>query len=375
MSAPPPHRRVTPPDPAISDSIRIARVLGILGLVMIHVPPWHVDLGDPPRPIDGFDLLFLYCQELFGRASVPLLSVISGYLMTRLDAGLPIADRLAKKARTLLVPLLCWNMVAVAIGAVLDRALPAWSPLQWADELVALTSEPAIHPLYFLRDMFLCALLYPVLRALLDRAPGLTLTAVLLLSMTGFTRPLFIGSGPLLFFSAGVAIALGKLAAKPSPTGRWLIAVAALLAPAFTTAVTSRMLIAGTDRWLEAGFTMGLFAERLFGAWAVWMLAGWTLRRRWAPTVLAIEPMIFLIFCSHVLWLGLAWHLLSKAGIGYGHPLYPIFFLTAPLQALAAGAALHALLARFAPGALPVLCGGRMGRAGMPRPKPAAEPA
>ena len=81
---------MTPVSREISDSIRVARVIGILGLVIIHVPPWRIDLGDPPRAIGAFDLIFLYCQELFGRASVPLLSVISGYLMVHQHE--PVAD-------------------------------------------------------------------------------------------------------------------------------------------------------------------------------------------------------------------------------------------------------------------------------------------
>lgn len=377
MSGGPPDRHTSRLTPAISDSIRIARVVGILGLVLIHVPPWHVDLGDPPRAIEPFDLIFQYCQELFGRASVPLLSIISGYLMVTLDSGLSPLIRLAKKGRSLLVPLLCWNLIAVLLAAILDRSLPDRSWIEWADELVALSAEPAIHPLYFLRDMFLCAILYPLLRALLDRWPIPTLLAFLILSLSDLTYPVFIGSGPFLFFSIGIAIALGKLHGAPGPIAGRLIILLALLAPAFTTAIKTAML---TDAYdlppLEMAFTAGLFVERVFGAWATWLLAGWILRRPWADRVKAIEPMIFLVFCSHVLWLGLAWTLLGRLGLDYDHPLYPLFFLTTPLQALAAGVAIDAVLRRVAPRLLAILCGGRMpparpGRtAALPEPRP-----
>ncbi|KQX18087.1 hypothetical protein ASD39_17755 [Sphingomonas sp. Root50] len=344
-----------------------------MGLVIIHVPPWRIDLGDPPRAIGAFDLVFQYCQELFGRASVPLLSIISGYLMVRLDTGIAPRARLAKKAWSLLVPLFCWNLIAVLLAAILDGGLPERSWLGWANELFALTAEPAILPLYFLRDMFVCAILYPLLRALIGRWPVPAILFALAITLADWTYPLFIGSGPFLFFTVGVGVALGKVRARPGRTATALIAAAALLVPAFTTSVTTAMLTGAFDQpTLDAAFTAGLYLERVFGAGATWLLAGWVVRQPWAGRVTAIEPMIFLVFCSHVLWLGLAWNVLHRIGLDYDHPLYPLFFLTAPLQALAAGVALHAVLSRIAPRLLAVLCGGRTpsarpGRATTPR--------
>ncbi|KKC27772.1 acyltransferase family protein [Sphingomonas sp. SRS2] len=345
----------------ISDSIRVARVLGILGLVIIHVPPWRVDLGDPPRAIETFDLIFLYCQELFGRASVPLLSVISGYLMVHQHGAIDALQRLSKKARSLLVPLVGWNVIAVLLSVALARHLPFSSIGEAANALFALTAEPAIHPLYFLRDIFLCAVLFPLIRLAVERAPIASLTLIAILSLAGWTWPLFVGSGPLLFFTAGVAIALGKLSAKPDLRQKRLIIAAGLLAPAFTTAVMVQMLLdtAGAD-WLKLAFAMGLFLERICGAWFVWIVARWVLRQRWNPLIQAIEPYIFIVFCSHVLWLGLAWRLIEAAGVTYHHPLYPLFFATAPFQALAAGLAIAAVLRRVSPSLLGLLCGGRI---------------
>lgn len=351
---------MTPISREISESIRVARVIGILGLVIIHVPPWRIDLGDPPRAIGAFDLIFLYCQELFGRASVPLLSVISGYLMVHQHGAIGLLSRLRKKGRSLLAPLVGWNLIAILLTAALSRHLPYTTPRQWADALFAFSAEPAIHPLYFLRDIFLCALLFPLIRLAVDRAPIATLALVAILSLAGWTYPVFVGSGPLLFFTAGVAIALGKLSAEPDRLHQQMIVVAALLAPGFTTAVMARMLIdpASAD-WLKHPFTVGLFVERICGAWFVWIAARWTLRQQWNPLIQTIEPFIFIIFCSHVLWLGAAWHLLEAAGMGYNDPLYPLFFFTAPLQALGAGLAVAAILRRLSPVLLGLLSGGR----------------
>ncbi|KRB86225.1 hypothetical protein ASE00_05710 [Sphingomonas sp. Root710] len=347
--------------PDISDSIRVARVIGILGLVMIHVPPWRIDLGDPPRSIEAFDLFFLYCQELFGRASVPLLSVISGYLMVQQHGAMNAATRLRKKARSLLIPLVGWNLIAVLLTTALTRHAPYTTVGEWTNGLLAISKEPAIRPLYFLRDIFLCALLFPLIRLAIDRAPVATLTLVAIVSLAGWTYPLFIGSGPLLFFTAGVAIALGKLSAEPDPRQKRLLMIAALLVPGFTAAVMVEMLVGPASAgWLQLAFTIGLIVERICVAWFVWIVARWTLRQRWNPLIQAIEPYIFIIFCSHVLWLALAWHLLEAAGISYDHPLYPLFFATAPLQALLAGLGAAMILRRISPALLGLLCGGRV---------------
>lgn len=345
----------------ISDSIRVARVIGILGLVIIHVPPWRVELGDPPRAIEAFDLAFLYCQELFGRASVPLLSVVSGYLMVHQHGAIGALSRLRKKGRSLLAPLVGWNLIAILLATAMSRHLPYATLREWADALFAFGSEPAIRPLYFLRDIFVCALLFPLIRLAIDRAPVATLTLIAILSLAGWTYPLFVGSGPLLFFTTGVAIALGKLSADPDRRQKHLIIAAALLAPGFTTAVMTEMLIdPGSADWLKLAFTIGLFIERICGAWFVWLFARWMLRQRWNPLIQAIEPYIFVIFCSHVLWLAVAWHLLEAAGITYRHPLYPLFFFTAPFQALVAGLTAAAILRRLSPTLLGLLCGGRV---------------
>lgn len=345
----------------ISDSIRVARVIGILGLVIIHVPPWRVELGEPPRAVEAFDLVFLYCQELFGRASVPLLSVISGYLMVHQHGDIGAAARLGKKARSLLVPLVGWNMIAILLTAAMTRQLPYQTLDQWADALLAITSEPAIHPLYFLRDIFVCALFFPLIRLAVERATMASLALVAAASLAGWTYPLFVGSGPLLFFTAGVAIALGRLSADLDGYQKRLLAAAALLAPAFTTAVMVQMLVdPAEEERLKAAFTIGLFVERICGAWFVWTVARWTLRQRWNPLVQAIEPYIFMVFCSHILWLTAAWNVLEAGGLSYDHPLYPLFFATAPFQALAAALALSAVLRRSSPRLLRLLCGGRV---------------
>jgi hypothetical protein len=57
--------------PVSSDAIRIARVLCIVCMAYVHMRQPNVD----------FPIVWAVVVDTLGRASVPLLSVISGYLM------------------------------------------------------------------------------------------------------------------------------------------------------------------------------------------------------------------------------------------------------------------------------------------------------
>jgi len=344
----------------LSAQIGIARSLCILGLVLIHVPPWHIDLGDPPRALAPFDLFFIYAQELFGRASVPLLSVISGYLLVRTTAQLAYADRLRRKVRTLIVPLLLWNGLAVLLDALALGIVPA-DMAGWANALLALTGAPKIQPLYFLRDMFLCAMLYPLIATALRRSVMITLTILALVTVSGVAERLFIGSGPLLFFSFGVAAAQGGLPELPAARIRPYIVVGALVMAALSTLVQVDMLerpwSLGAGQWL---FAVVLMVERILGALLFWFAAGAFARGPWRTALIAIEGYVFFLFCSHVLWLALAWKAFERFGGSYDGSLYPVFFVTAPWSSLAAAIFGAETLRRFSPAVARLACGGRM---------------
>ena len=63
----------------LSDAIRIARVVCILSMVSVHVWPGATRVLAADTPFSGF---FQVMIEYLGRGSVPLLSLVSGYLLT-----------------------------------------------------------------------------------------------------------------------------------------------------------------------------------------------------------------------------------------------------------------------------------------------------
>lgn len=350
-------------DRLTSDRIKAARVICILALVFVHVPPWVPQLGTPPRDLAAFDYAFVFLQEALSRTSVPLLSVLSGYLLVATEAGGRYVALLRRKARSLLLPLLLWNLLSLLLRLVVGEVEPA-SPMGWLNRLLAVNGMPLILPLYFLRDIFLCVVVFPLLAWLLRRWAGTTVFLLVALAVAGVLDAVLINPLILAFFAVGCALGMGTFPIKRLPpaavTGAAFVVVALV-----ATAAAIRAVGGGIPGYVPHGdwdwpHQLLLFTQRAVGAMVFWHLAGLLVRSAWARAAMAIEPFVFFLFCSHTLVLGAAWRLLVAAGVDYGEPAYAVFYFTAPLTCfiVAVGAA-TALLA-VAPGLLKPLCGGRL---------------
>ena len=95
----------------VSDTIRLARVLCILLLVYAHAQPYQP--GTPEDWLSPMGLIH-YLRQLLGHTSVPLLSLVSGYLLARLLDTRAYTEELGRKGFSLIVPLLLWNLVYLA---------------------------------------------------------------------------------------------------------------------------------------------------------------------------------------------------------------------------------------------------------------------
>ena len=362
---PPPAADAHPSDARQSDAIRLSRLICILGVVYAHA--WTgLDGGSLIQAAStGQGLLRIAVVEVFGRSAVPLLGLIAGWLAAGSAARRPYGAFLAGKARTLLVPMVLWNAIAIVIvcGAVALGLIlgPTPSSVWWVlDELFCLATPNDINvQTPFLRDLFVCMAAVP----LLARAPRWILFAAIVgalaWAVSGIASPVLLRPPILLYVLVGVAIRRMDLAAAVGATRL------AVLAPPF-------VLLAALAIWLEAGGGAGrLLAPAMAGGldvllrltaaalfWALaWRLAG-SVRAR---PLLRLEPYAFLLFCDHLILMWLGGPLIGAVTGPLGSPLYPIFLLLQPVLALAATVALGQALARVAPRAGRLLSGGRLG--------------
>ena len=148
--------------------IQSARVISIFFMAYAHVSPGIVEADIAARGVRGVDFLFLFLGSLVAKSAVPLLSVLSGWLLFDTLNGRPFQGILRSKVRTLLVPMVLWNAVLLGlIGLfVLGTGEEKWLPqsgLGLLNGLFSLTGPPANIHLAFLRDLFVCVLLSPVM--------------------------------------------------------------------------------------------------------------------------------------------------------------------------------------------------------------------
>lgn len=338
------------------NAICVARVLCIGGLILIHMAPYS-----DPKPFAsagaGAQWTYAYVVQLLARASVPLLSVVSGFLLaSSLSTARLWKTAIAKRIRSLLIPLVLWNAISLAWSAIVSGQAAPQGVLGWSNALVGVTSFPALDPLHFLRDLFLCALAAPLLAQVLRRVGWWAPAALMVLCLGGWQRPLILSDSILPFFTAGLGLGLGLLQARPPKA--WIIILAGLTTPA----VAAALVVAQTKDagpYIDAVSQMMLFAQRIAGAALFWLVATRLAKAPFGALLTKAEPVAFLVFCSHPFVIAGAWALYKMMGFDLVSPAYVVFAAAAPFVCFAAAILIAAVGRRLAPWPLAVLTGGK----------------
>lgn len=356
------------PDPVaidISGGIAAARVLAIFFMMYVHVWPGigfiRMNLAD----MSGFQRIATFVIDVLGRSSVPLLTIISAFLLRKALGRRSWAEATVGKARTLIVPMTCWCAIFLMLASVVElagsqrSALPEPALLPLLNSLFALTEMPAIAPLGFLRDLFVCTLLAPLLVRGMDRAPIPLLLGVLAFACWNPENWLILRPQILLFFLIGLGVAGGWR--LPGLRDRWMAAAVA----AALLFVGARFLVANLEL-VEAISNPGWFQRlmsnvaRLAVSYLFW-LAALRAMQGWArPALLKLEPYIFLTFCSHVI----LFRMLGMTGLDPAAFYYPLLFALQPVMAVVAAIIFARTMAHVWPSLLKLLNAGRL-----PRPR------
>lgn len=168
----------------LSKRIWATRYFMVIGIIVLHLPEY--------QPLREVETAFEYVKAFFShgifRATVPVLTVISGYLVFRSRLYLTPLNLVQKKAKSVLIPLLLWNLPLVFIIYLSQKhnllshnfsaQLYPIEPINWIDALTGLFSSPVNYPLNFLRDLFAVSLLAPLFGFVLNRAPYLGLALI-----------------------------------------------------------------------------------------------------------------------------------------------------------------------------------------------------
>lgn len=356
----------------LSSAIGVARVLCILGIVYVHA--WTglvgsdlIKLNETPQGMLRWSLI-----ELLGRSSVPLLSIISGWLVAASLAKRGWHSFLGGKMRTILAPMVLWNALAIMFvsGAAWLGWIQAPMPTTWwwtIDELFCLATPDDINvQMSFLRDLFVCMLAAPLLVRLPKWTLGLIAALTIGWVVSGVSLIVLLRPSILLFFIVGILARRHDLAAWMASRPIILVASAYIV---FATAlvwletvgeargINDQTLLVSVD--LVMRFTTALFF------WSIaWRLAD----TRIGQWLLRFEPYAFLMFCSHLIMIWLGGPFIGQWTGTMGSPLWPAFLLVQPLLVLGATLLLGHTLNAISPAAATLLSGGRLS------PAPARQP-
>lgn len=354
---------ILPADPdRRSDAISIARVICILGVVYVHA--WTGRNGVELEGLRGTpqEIFRWILMEAMGRSAVPLLGLISGWLVAGSSRTRNWSSHLARKARTIALPMILWNMIGIVAvpGAALYFSLQAPTPQSWewvAQEIFILSRNPDINvQMPFLRDLFLCMLAAP----LFVRLPSAAL--LLLVAIAGACHilelgpPVLMRASILFFFLIGIIARRVGVADRVAAIPFWIAAVP------YSVLMPLRLLLAlhvGRDAGHDLVQTVDLVA-RVAAALFFWRLSWWLASRRLGAVLLRIEPYAFFLFCAHLIFIWLAGPLVGKLTGPLGSPFYPLYLLFQPLLILIPVIAVATLLRRTMPPVASILSGGRL---------------
>ncbi|HEU5048431.1 MAG TPA: acyltransferase [Rickettsiales bacterium] len=214
----------------ISRAIGLSRIVLIVGLVFLHYDLFPNSLAIPFEGLDVHEHRFVTWLNstilFFFFSAVPLLSMVSGWLFFSFmaeDAWPSIFRRMRRRFTSLYLPLVVWNLGYLALiytafhfnphASVFSHAnrfnidffTADWK--NYADSIFAISdNSPIAFQFWFVRDLFLTALISPLYWILLSRAPWLGAAALCAIWISGWDMVIFVRSDVPFFFYLGALI-------------------------------------------------------------------------------------------------------------------------------------------------------------------------
>lgn len=268
-----------------SDAIRVTRIICIFFMTYVHVHLFsQADLEGSPQ----FQTALSIIRDVAGRASVPLLSIVSGFLIIGYLSRRSLSQAARNRAATLLVPIITWNLIGITIFAALDG-------LQQIEvnSVFPFTGHGFQHHLTFLRDLFVVSLLSPLLIRALKIAPVITVALIILVTALLDTWPVILRTQILMYFTFGLLFGLYRLeGTRTYRIGRRLAYVA------FGMLLIHAALNGAAQ--LNKYFNFTTWIMQPISALTFWGIAQWITTK---PSLLKIarvlEPAVFLLYLSH----------------------------------------------------------------------------
>jgi succinoglycan biosynthesis protein ExoH len=362
----------------ISRTISLARILLIVGLVFLHYLKFP---NSSVWPYTGLDVnqhsVATYVNSViffFFLSAVPLLSMISGWLFFSFENKDPmktVFSRIRNRFTSVYLPLVFWNAVAMA-GVYAIYKTNAHYPLlaelninfstagfkEYINGIFALTSRPIAFQFWFVRDLFITALISPLLLIVSRRAPWLGAAVLATAWFWGWSMVIFLRPDVPFFFYLGALIHMKQLPVTISRK------VAITVTLAFLAIVCIRALaplaVDFSDNLMPTWLRINTSLMRIIG-----VIACWGLLQHMAQTARGIHigkyaGLAFFLYATH-------WPLIGFIKISLW-PLLPVendfwmlvhSFASVSLTVMIS-LGIGIMINRYAPAAFALMNGGRL---------------
>lgn len=361
----------------LSHTISFARIALIVGLVFLHYQEYP---NSRLSPFVGLDVAqhqvatFINSFILFFFFSVvPLLSMVSGWLFFSFpaqSATTALRRRMRRRFFSLYLPLVFWNGLFLLVLGLLFAGRPD-SPLfddlnirfqsaGWLDYInavFAITKHPVGFQFWFVRDLFVTALVSPVLWLLLRRAPYLGMAVLGAAWMAGNDLFIFFRSDVVFFFYLGAFLRIRRVPLEIG--GRATLILVAIYVSLVALRSLAPMLLDPADQ-RPLLLTAATRSMRLVGVVACWGMLLQLAPTRLGTIVAQYAGLAFFLHAAHYPLLAevkiLLWHWIPAETDGWMVAHYVASVATTVAVGISAGL----MLARVAPGWFALLNGGRL---------------
>ena len=233
----------------------------------------------------------------------------------------------------------------------------------------------------FLRDLFVCMLLAPILLAALRRLGAVVPIALGALYLFDVESVVMLRPLVLFAFSIGLWLAVRGTrldaldASWPFWVGASVLATLAVMVSGTDAALDSAPARWFSERGLDLREAVVYPLSRLFGALAIWTLAAKLVGTAWNRRLARLSSYVFVAFCSHFLVLSFLWEGVVRPLVGASDTIgYTLWFAVAPFVAMAVAAGIVESAARLAPALANLITGGRVPVPGAATGARASEP-
>jgi len=209
-------------DKYLSDKLKLISFVSMLMVVFLHSYNLGTEIIDNPNIKKGYNFFIqFFISQGITRIAVPIFFTISGYLLfIRLNNAIIFKDYLPilkKKMISLAIPYLIWSFSFFVFFLLLQK-LPGIANLfkqkhiadySVKETLSVVFINPIPFQLWFIRDLIVLIIMYPLLYWALRLSKGLVLLLFLISWWFGFDLIIF-SSEALLFFNIGSFLGINK---------------------------------------------------------------------------------------------------------------------------------------------------------------------